>query len=419
MNPLRIEKLAHVLKNTAAQLSVKAITSSTTLLTTILISYYLGLSSFGSFTKILTFVSFYYLIVDFGLNAQFLKHHFDKTHENIGKLLVLRFLISCILMAAAILIALLLPYNAATGTGFSATEKLGIILFSTTILTFGLQLSFQSLLQRALTYHYLIRPNVIASIVLLAGIAWGVFQHNLVVVILAYVVSNVVLCFSLYYIVKRKLGAHLQLHNFRTFAKQLLFASWPIGLILFFNLIYSKADAFMLALYKPSFDVGVYGLAYRFFEFMIAIPAFVANSLYPIMLAHAHSEEKLYAITKKYSILLLGASFIMTIVVLIAAPLLQVLKPDYELAVAPLRILALALPFFFITGLIQWLFIIKDHKFVLIGIYAFSLLLNVVLNLWAIPRYSYNGAAITTVVSEGFVLAALIGYSMVIKKRRV
>jgi O-antigen/teichoic acid export membrane protein len=59
--------------NTLYQLIGKLITAGITFLVTILIARQFGSTGFGEFTKITTYVAFFYLIVDFGQNAIVLK----------------------------------------------------------------------------------------------------------------------------------------------------------------------------------------------------------------------------------------------------------------------------------------------------------------------------------------------------------
>jgi len=57
--------------NTITQLVGRAISAVTTLLVTLLIARELGAGGYGDFVKITTYAAFFYLAVDFGINAIF------------------------------------------------------------------------------------------------------------------------------------------------------------------------------------------------------------------------------------------------------------------------------------------------------------------------------------------------------------
>jgi O-antigen/teichoic acid export membrane protein len=68
--------------------------------------------------------------------------------------------------------------------------------------------------------------------------------------------------------------------------------------------------------------------------------------------------------------------------------------------VTPLRILSVALVFAFGNAIFANLLLALDRQTALLGIALAGLGLNVALNLVAIPRWSYTGAAATTAATE-------------------
>jgi len=77
----------------------------------------------------------------------------------------------------------------------------------------------------------------------------------------------------------------------RAFAKEIFIKSFPIGLMLIFNLIYFRVDMFLLSLLAPTKDVGIYGLSYKFFDFLIALPLFLSNAIYPFLIKQKKKEK--------------------------------------------------------------------------------------------------------------------------------
>lgn len=395
--------------NTFFQFAIRIITSTSTLIATLIIAYFSGYEMLGSFTKVVAFVSIFYLFVDFGMNSVFLKLHFDNAKENMGNLIVLRFLIAVIIIPLVILIAFLLPQNATTGSGYSMFEKSAIAIYSFTILSVALYNSYQAFLQKKLIYNLSFLPSLLSSITVIVFIFAAVRTGNYFLLFYGYVAGGLLLVITLSTILRQKFGLQIRLSQFKPFAKTLAITSIPLGLMLLFNLVYAKVDMLILSFYRPTVEVGIYGVSYRFFELAIAIPTFLANSTYPLLLKERESGNY-SSIFSKYIKLFLILSIATTVIVFIGAPFISIFKNEFILSSAPLQILSLSLPFFFLTSLLQWNFLIKGKINFLVPLYAFALILNIILNLIFIPKYSYFAASITTGLSEGLVFFVMVWY---------
>jgi O-antigen/teichoic acid export membrane protein len=381
------------------------------LVATLLIAYFAGYETLGSFTKIVAFVSIFYLIADFGMNSIFLKTYFENINKHFGNLILLRLLFSFALVPLVALLAFLLPQNKITGIGFSDFEKYGIVIFSLTIIGVGLNISLQAFLQRRLSYYLSLVPTLLSSITLLTLVTIASFNHNLYILLFSYIASNAVLTFSLFIIIKKKYGLTIRTtSNFSKFSKALILSSLPLGLMLFFNLLYAKADTFILSIYRPTYDVGVYGISYKFFEVLLAFPTFLANSVYPLLLKEQKNPKKYFSLFKRYTSLFVFLSFLITVISFISAPLISILKVEFVKSVVPLQILILSLPFFFLTSLLQWHFLIKGKMKFLVPLYGGALILNIFLNIIFVPTFSYYAASITTGLSEALVFVIMLWY---------
>lgn len=397
--------------NTFFQFLVRLIGSFGTLIVTLLIAYYLGYDSVGSFTKVLAFVVSFYLLVDFGFNSVFLKLHFENVEKNLGNLVVLRLILSAILIPIIMVLASLLPHNTIANTGFSDQEKMAIMIFSFTLIATSVYYSMQSLLQQKLAYKMNILPSLLSTSALLLIIYYSVQTSNFYLLFAAYICSGSIYALVGYFFIKRKYSLLLSTHKFISFSKELIRYSWPLGVVLFFNFLYSKTDIFILSLYQPNTDIGVYGISYRFFDVAIAIPTFLANSTYPLLLKA--KEEGIYlTLFKRYMKMYGLFAVIITPIIIFSAPFIQIFKKEFFLSVLPLQILMLALPFFFLTSLMQWHFIIRKKMKFLIPLYAGALILNIALNFIFIPLYSYNAAAVITGISEVLVFVVMLWYFM-------
>ncbi len=392
--------------NATSQLIVRFSGTLTSFLATFLIAKFLGVEELGSFIKITTFVTLFYLLIDYGINSYFLKHHFEKAEELFGNLLALRFFISIFVFILVGAIALILPYNG--NSGYSGIEKIGILIFSCTLFTEGILVSFSGLLQKHLLQKKLILPSILSNLVLLAGICFSIYLQSLFFLLLSYPISEILQIILLHLFLKKNISYSFSLFSFSSFSKKALFSSSPLALMLVLNVVYFRADSFILALFKNNVDVGVYGFAYKIFEFLIAFPAFFSAGVFPILIKNAHNEKVFEDKVLSHTGILLGASLVFLTASCLLAPFIVLVKPEFLQAVFPLQILSCSLPFFFLTSLFQWVLLLKEKIKQLVFIYAFTMFLNILLNVMFIPKYSYVAASFITFFTEALVCLCMI-----------
>ncbi len=401
-----------VILNTLFQLLGKGITGLVSFAISILLASHLGLTGYGDYTKITTFVAFFWLLSDFGVNALYVKTDTSDTHNSFGSLLALRLLFSAVLIAAASGISLLLP---SSGTnGYPWFIKTGIMLYSITILFQSMTVSANALFQKKLRYDLSLWASVSGSIVSLMGLlciskAFLVSQNVLFSLLIMITGIAITSCVSLY-LAKTRIRFSLQ-YDKQTM-KELFFLSLPVGVTLLFNVAYFRIDSVILALTRTTAEVGAYGFAYKIFEFLLVIPTFFMNSLYPVLLEEernttSKNHTSRGSLIRKSAVFLFLSGCTLSCVIFFAAPVIATLK-GFDASITPLRILSLSLPFFFLTSLSMWLMIVRSKQKQLAYIYAFSLIINCIGNTLLIPRYGMTAASIMTGVTEIMTLLSLL-----------
>ncbi|MCL5970379.1 MAG: oligosaccharide flippase family protein [Patescibacteria group bacterium] len=392
-----------IFKNTSFQIFSKVATSSISFLIAILIARNFGVLGFGDFTKITAFVAPLYLVVDFGLNAIFLQKEDSRYFADFFSL---RLLISFCLFFILSLILIVLPLNKEFNLAFPPLVRLGIFIFSLTLFTYAISVSSAAIFQKKFKYSLFMTGNIIGSVLTLSLVVLYIFFHlNLNYIITAFVIGSLVSSFLMLFWTKQNV---LPLSFNKQFIRELLKDSFPLGLMLFFNLVYFRSDIFLLSFLKSTKDVGIYGLSFKFFDFLIALPLFLSNSLYPILLENLKNPRKFNIFVKNYILVYIFSSLILIIPFWFFSPFFRIIKEDFVSAIVPFRILLLSLPVFFITSFLQWVLIAKRQQRYLMAIYIVSFVLNVFLNFIFIPYGSYVASAIITGVSEFLVLIFLI-----------
>jgi len=399
-------ELVRILFNTVSQITVRFSGTITTFLTTLLILSVLGVSSLGSFVKITSFVALFYILIDFGLNTIYLRDHFEKTEDFFGNLIFLRLLLS---LGVFLLVCCVIVFTpSGFSFGFSNSEKLGVFIYSLTLFTEGILISFSGLTQKKLLQKTLIFPSIISSIVVLILVVLGVISSNIFLILLAYPIGELVQILFLLYFVKKSILFTILPSSFYSFSKKTLIASVPLALMLFLNVVYFRVDTIILSMYKSNIDVGLYGFSYKIFEFLLVIPTFLSSSVFPILILHKNNAYEFKKRVRSYFAILLGISVCMSTLVFLLAPFLVYFKNDIAASQTTLQILSFSLPFFFLTSLMQWVLLLKGKILSLILIYFLTMFVNITLNVVLVPTFSYNASAAVTVVTEILVFCGMI-----------
>lgn len=393
-----------IASNTVYQLLSRIISSALGLGITLIIAGKLHTGGYGDFTTITTYVGLFYLLIDFGINAVFLQH--EITSQRFRSLLYTRLFVAFLLIVFINGITYIIPKNSMLGGGFSESVRFGIFVFSFTLLGQAIQLCTAALFQKILRYDLAMWATIAGA---LATFLWVVFfsfvSLPLPYLLGAYVIgavvsSSITIAFISYPLVP--------VHIEKPFMKKVLLESVPLGLMLICNLIYFRIDVLLLSILKSSTDVGIYGYAYKFFDFLIAIPLFLSNALYPLLLQVSKNSEKFVNLIRRYFLIFFGLSLVLLAASWILAPVIAWLRPEFTSSIFTFRLLSLSLPFFFATSILQWALITLQKQRFLLFVYFISTLINIGLNIWYIPLASYHASAIITSVSEAIVFVLLV-----------
>jgi len=408
--------------NTIVQILGKGVGSLVSLAVTILVAKNFGVGGYGEFTEIMAYVALFYMVADFGMNAIVVREAGEKDSKYwFGNLFGLRVVWSLVLIFLALSIAMFLPYDAETKRGFSNIVKLGIVFGAGMIFVQALVVTangvFQKFLDYGKSFFALLAGNLVTIVFVLIFILFGL---PLPTVILAYVFGGLVMAGVGLFFARNILGG-LEFKFDLLKWKEIIKKASPLGLVLIFNLVYFRVDTLMLAFFKGEQDVGIYGLGYKYFELILALPTFFMNSIYPVMVEYAKkSIERLKGMVEASFVFLLIGSVLAVIALWFLSPILVSLvgRQGFEDSVVVLRILALSLPFFFLSSLFMWYLITIKKQRLLVYIYGGGMIINIIMNAVFIPLYTYFASSVITGISEGLVLCALGFVSYKSLKRR-
>jgi len=325
-------------------------------------------------------------------------------------LLVLRICLSSVLVVVAVLSLILLPHGRAQG--YTDFVRMGIILFTPSIVFQAIITTANALFQKHLRYDMSTIALSVGSTVSVALIYFIASQSEpltgVIFAILSLLAGAAVTAGTGLILVRKfHRVAHSEISYNRV--RSLFIASAPLGITLIFNLVYFRVDSIILTLTRSTAEVGVYGLAYKVFELFLVFPTFFMNSVYPIMVRTVgrdiHTDKQNFShLVLRSGVVLGGLSLVATGIFWTVAPIVGWIRSDFAPGVGAARILALGLPFFFLSSLAMWILIAKKQQLLLLKIYGVSMIVNILLNALFIPVYGYMAAAWITGISEAIVL---------------
>lgn len=384
--------------NTAVQITSKAISTILGLLTVGIMTRYLGQEGFGQYTTIITFLSFFGILADFGLTlvtTQMISQPGADQNKILSNLFSLRLLSALIFLGASPIIVLFSPYPAIIKIGAS------IALFS--FLFSALNQILVGLFQKNLNMEKPAIAEVIGRIILLLGAIFVMYyKYGLIGILWVTVISSAV-NFIFHYIFSLK-HATLKLVFDKSLWGEIIKKTWPLAMTIFFNLVYLKADTLILSFIKPQSDVGLYGAAYRVVDVLITIPFMFAGIILPIITTR-WAEKK----TEKFKDMCqksFDAMAILAVPLVIGTQLTArqvmtlVAGEDFVLSGEILKILIIASGSIFLGAIFSHAIIAIDKQKKIISAYIFTSITALIGYIIFIPHYSYFGAAWVTVYSE-------------------
>lgn len=146
----------------------------------------------------------------------------------------------------------------------------------------------------------------------------------------------------------------------------------------------------------------------------VFIAGYFSSSLKPTFSKEIHNDKVALAkvIEKSSLVMLLSAIPISVICITFSREIIIFLSNSDFVSGAPaLILLALSLPLIYLVTLLSEILIANDSRKILLNIAIFILIFNFLVNLIAIPLYSFMGAAVTTLISEIVLLVIIIYYT--------
>ncbi len=412
--------------NSSVQMGGRLISTLIAFVSVKLLTSTLGPAGFGEYAAILNYIAFFGTMADFGfywiLVRELAKHEGDqeKTDYIMGNILAFRSVFALIVLACAVIAIYLTP------TGIvpilTPTVKLGILVVAIATFWQTLNMTFVAIFQTNYRMDKPVAAEIIGRIVSLALlIPFLSLRLNVAWLVSAMVWGGIVNYLINVYAARQYTRPKLKwdFDYWRVVWKE----SAVLGVVSVLALVYFKIDGLLLSVLKTSTEVGIYAAPYKIIEILNFFPAAFMGIVFTALIQSWEKDKVRAAVLINRSIeamVVLGLPVLVGGIIL-AGPIMQFITsgsyaasytftahvmgtsiPMTGVIILQMLLIAVTVDFFgniFGKGIIAF-----GSTRLLLWPNIIAVLVNIGLNLYLIPRWSYAGAALVTIITETIVL---------------
>lgn len=394
-----------VAKNAGWIISCKLCKAVLTLISTMIISRYLGVKQYGIISYVAGLVTFVTPIMKLGL-GEILVHELilypDEEGETLGTTILLNVFSSLVCMFALIFFVSVANTN--------DKDTLGVcICYSLTLLFQALEMLYYWFQSKLMAKYTSIAILVAYIGVVCIQVILVFFKANIYWIALSYSIEYLLIAVILYVCYNKKKNQKLS-YSIRK-AKHLVNMGKHYIISGLMVMVFSQTDKLMLKFMCDDRTVGLYAAATTCASMTSFVFVAIIDSMRPIIFSSVERvkefENKMVSL---YSFIIWLSLFQCTIITMFAPLIVHIMfGGDYTGSVMILRIVVWFTTFSYIGTVRNIWILAKGYQKYLWIINLSGALLNVLINLLLIPKYGAVGAAIASVVAQ-FFTNVIIGY---------
>lgn len=361
---------------------------------------HLGATSFGIYSVVFAFLTFFQAITCLGVEGILIKDVIrdpDASSQLAGNALSLKMISGFVAVCAALITSIALRYD---------REIIYLILLASIGLLFSFSSIYGALLQ---AYNKIVLSGVTEFVVALfscAAVMIAVTAHATTPIFVGIQASGPIVVGVVLFFVTRSLGICPSFNFDKEHAHYLLKNSWPMFLTSIFMALNLRVDQMLIFSLLGAENSGVYSSVVKLVESPNIIPATFTSVIFPLFCAsHLQSREKFRFVYKRaFKYMALVILPVVAVVSALSIPLMsQIYGERFAVGGPALAVLIWSEIFIFLGGL-------NGNVILLDGLQRYTLVFNVIgavmnlfLNMLFIPRYGIVGSALATAISYGIV----------------
>lgn len=415
--------LKKIASNTISQIISKAGTAIISIFLISLLTNYLSVEMYGLYSKVYNYIGIFVFLADLWLYAitiTEITNNKENTQKIVGNVLTLRLILWIAILFLALFFALFLPwYN-------STLALLSIAIASVFTILQLINSSILALMQAHMKIEFSAFSLISAKLInlwLISLVAYVFYPKTLIehtdyftpfLYIMSVWVVSVFINTLLNYFYARKKIIHFGFAFDFDYIKHIFKTALPYGLALFLSVFYFKMDVMLISVLEgpEKWDVStaLYAVPMKIVEVIMVIWGFYMTSLLPSLtnLFKNNDTKWLQKITTlSFKILFAFASMVVSLWILFRAYMIQIIaNSDYLSTIHNYNssdaflIVFFVLLFYFLSLVFIYFLVASKNQSKLLKINIIVTVCNFVGNMILIPKYSFVGAGIVTLLSQ-------------------
>ena len=387
-----------IFKNMSWLFVSQIITSICGFIWTILMARYLGVQQYGIFGFAVSLTGILCILFDFGIGLHSVRHiatDYDSAPKYLGNAIPLKGLFSIFGFFVILIVLIIMKCDQLTITVTLLITIEQIIKKFVELMTATFQ-AFEEGKFQGISNTLL---NVLTFIFILIAIYTDLGLYGISI---AYIIANILALVYCYHVLTKHLTKP-QYELDKEFCKMITIASLPFAASVILSSIYYSIDMVMLTNIVGSYATGIYNATYKLIGVLTLFYGIYSAVIFPVMSKFFKNNESmlltLYEKSIKY--LLLAIIPIAIATMYYSKDIIHLIYGhQYDAASSILSILIWTVCLLFVSGAGNTLLNASYKEVTVTKIYAIAAVFNVALNFILIPYLSYDGAAITTVLSD-------------------
>ncbi|WP_367247267.1 flippase [uncultured Methanobrevibacter sp.] len=387
-----------IFKNMSWLLVSQIIASVCGFIWTIVIARYLGVSDYGIMGFAISLTGILGFTLDFGISTHIVRHiatDINSAPKYLGNAIPLKSIFAIVTLLFTLIILILMKSDELTIT-ITLLFTIEMIIKSFIGIING---SFQAFEEG----KYQGIGNTILNILLLIFILISIFSDlGLYGITFSYILANFIALIYEYYVLN-KLIFKPKFELNKAFCKNITLASIPFAVGAILYTLYYSIDVVMLTKLVGNYATGIYNATYKLISVLNLFYGVYGAVIFPVMSKFYKNDKKLLTVSFEKSI-----KYLMLIIIPLALATMfystdiihLIYGHEYDAASSVLSILIWTVCLLFVNGACNYLLNSSHKEVTVTKIYGIAALFNIILNFIMIPYFSYDGAAITTVLSD-------------------
>jgi len=371
----------------------------------------LGPTGFGTFSYILSIVTFFFMFADWGVNTLLVRDFQQKEEKE--KYVKVAFAFRLIMVVLCLLAAI---------GGFFVFQNpefrinflvLAIYLFVANIR--DLFVSFLRAIQKMEKEFLAVFAESFSTM------AFGVFlmlvYKNVISLSFGYLIGVLISFITTAFLIK-SFKNYFQPKIDKQLIKKMIVDGFPLALFGLLGFIFFSTDQIMLGKMRGVTEVGYYSLITKGILLINVLPSMIMTALFPYLSANINDTEKIKKISRKALIGFTGLGLIIALLVFLFAPIIPFFVGNqYQPSIKLAQFLTWIIVFTFPSVYLSYLFIAKNKQWLNFALTAICAIINLVLNFFFIPKFGMFAAASTSIFAQFVNLILLFIFSQQIFKK--